>query len=127
MFSSVRMLAYPPRAALYQRVGQQTYLPKSWLDAFYAYTPAAGAVAAPPFLGELAQYLYSDCTPLPPCSCLAITPRNKEEQSKVRRALHDPRLFDISVHISYPVYPLLRFEIRGLRRAHRNKTPYEHH
>ena len=74
------------RRALYLRAKETTgQLRTSWLDAYYRYKPdtpdaAAGApgstpaaVLAPPFQVEISSFQFTDCMPLPPCSCLSLT------------------------------------------------------
>ena len=61
------------KASLYQRaIDPLSGLARVWLDDYYNYKAAAGGVLMPPNADQISAFLYSDCIPAPPCSCLAM-------------------------------------------------------
>ncbi|GAX81725.1 hypothetical protein CEUSTIGMA_g9153.t1 [Chlamydomonas eustigma] len=61
------------KASLYHRASDpRSGLAKVWLDDYYGYRPTEGGVLLPPNADQISAFLYSDCTPAPPCSCLDI-------------------------------------------------------
>ncbi|GAX76313.1 hypothetical protein CEUSTIGMA_g3759.t1 [Chlamydomonas eustigma] len=61
------------KASLYHRASDpRSGLAKVWLDDYYSYKPTEGGVLLPPNADQISAFLYSDCTPAPPCSCLDI-------------------------------------------------------
>ena len=61
------------KASLYQRaIDPLSGLARVWLDDYYNYKAAAAGVLMPPYADQISAFLYSDCTPAPPCSCMDI-------------------------------------------------------
>ena len=68
------------KAALYQRsTDPLSGLARVWLDDYYSYKPSEGGVLLPPNADQISAFLYSDCTPAPPCSCIALGGRDKSQ------------------------------------------------
>ncbi len=63
------------RRALYLRAADpMSGLATAWLDEHYCgqRPPAVGPLATPAHLDHISAFLYRDCTPAPPCSCMDV-------------------------------------------------------